>query len=96
MLIMISCRHASELMSQQLDRKLNLSERLRLRAHLLICKSCPKTLQQFEILREASKRFAQHSDDKRQAELSLPAESKQRILTQLRAQQSDADNGQPS
>jgi hypothetical protein len=95
MLIMISCRHASELMSQQLDRKLKLSERLRLHAHLLICKSCPKTLQQFEILREASKRFAQHNDDKRQDELSLPAASKQRILTKLRAQQSDANDSRP-
>lgn len=82
MLAMISCRQASELMSQQLDRKLRLGEMLRLRAHLMICKTCPKTLQQFEILREAGKCFA----NKAQQEQRLSAQSRERILNKLREQ----------
>jgi predicted anti-sigma-YlaC factor YlaD len=89
MLAMISCRHASELMSQQLDRKLKLSEKLRLQAHLMICKSCPKTLQQFEILREAGKRYAKHQETSQEQDLTLSADSRQRILHKLQEQQSE-------
>ena len=89
MLIMISCRQASELMSQQLDRKLSLGEKLRMHAHLLICKSCPRTLQQFEILREAGKHYAEHREATHEQELTLSDESRQRILSKLQDQQSD-------
>jgi len=87
MLGMISCRRASELMSQQLDRKLSLGEKLRLHTHLMICKSCPQTLQQFEILRQASKHFAEHSATQNDQEHALTADS---ILRKLKAQDPDA------
>jgi len=90
MLIMTSCRHASELMSQQLDRKLSLGEKLRLRAHLIICKSCPKTMQQFAILHEASKRYAEQQEGAQEKELTLSTDSRQRILHKLQEQQSDS------
>lgn len=83
MLAMISCRQASELMSQQLDRKLSLGEKLRLHAHLLICKSCPQTLQQFEILRNASKHYAEHTAGQQEKKVTLSSDSKQRILNKL-------------
>jgi len=50
---MISCKHATELMSQGLDRQLSLGERLRLRLHLFICIGCRNTLKHFRFLREA-------------------------------------------
>ena len=90
MLAMISCRQASELMSQQLDRKLKLGEKLRLHTHLLICKSCPQTLQQFEILREAGKRYAEHHTGSQDKDATLSPDSKQRILDMLQEQQSKA------
>jgi len=89
MLGMISCRRASELMSQQLERKLKLGEKLRLHAHLLICKSCPHTLQQFEILRQASKKFAEHADQQQDEKHTLSDDSKQRILHKLQARKTD-------
>lgn len=89
MLAMISCRQASELMSQQLDRKLSLGEKLRLHTHLLICKSCPQTLQQFEILREASKQFADRTYKQADDVQALTADSRQRILHKLKAQDPD-------
>ena len=39
-MIMFSCKEASRLASEGLDRKLSLTERLELRAHLLICGAC--------------------------------------------------------
>jgi hypothetical protein len=37
---MITCRHASRLLSNRLDRPLSWFERLILRVHLLLCASC--------------------------------------------------------
>jgi hypothetical protein len=37
---MLSCRQATELMSQEQDRRLSLAERLGLRLHVLICSAC--------------------------------------------------------
>ncbi len=89
MLGMISCRRASELMSQQLDRKLSLGEKLRLHTHLMICKSCPQTLQQFEILRMASKQFGEHVSKQADEDHALTADSRERILSKLKAQDAD-------
>ena len=90
-LIMISCRRASELMSQQLDRPLKLGEKLKLQAHLMICKSCPKTHQQFEILHQAGRRYASHSASHDIERLKLADEAKQRILKTIEAQTGSGD-----
>lgn len=37
---MNSCRRMTELMSQQLDRPLGVSERMGLRFHLVMCRGC--------------------------------------------------------
>ena len=50
---MISCKHATELMSQGLDRRLTWGERLGLRLHLFICIGCRRTIAQFRFLRQA-------------------------------------------
>ncbi|HET8746635.1 MAG TPA: zf-HC2 domain-containing protein [Ramlibacter sp.] len=49
----LSCRRATELLSQQLDRELSLEEKAALKAHLLICRGCRAVDQQFRFLREA-------------------------------------------
>ena len=51
---MISCKHATELMSQGLDRRLTWGERLGLRLHLFICIGCRRTIAQFRFLRQAA------------------------------------------
>ncbi len=55
---MLSCKQATRLASQALDRPLSLRERLGLRAHLMICAGCAQFERQLGFLREASKRFA--------------------------------------
>lgn len=54
---MLSCKQATEMMSQGLDRRLGLGERLSLRLHLLICAGCARTRQQFAFLRAATRRY---------------------------------------
>ena len=50
---MITCKQASQIISQGLDRKLGLGERLRLRLHLLICIGCRRTRVQLAFLHKA-------------------------------------------
>lgn len=54
---MLNCRQATELMSQEQDRPLNLAERLGLRLHVLICTGCSNYRRQMGVLRAACRRF---------------------------------------
>jgi len=54
---MLSCREATELMSQEQDRPLSLAERLGLRLHVLICSACSNYRRQMSVLRAACRRF---------------------------------------
>lgn len=54
---MLSCRQATELMSQEQDRRLSLAERLGLRLHVLICAACENYRRQMGILHDACRRF---------------------------------------
>lgn len=51
---MISCKEASRLASQQLERPLTLGERVRFRLHLAICVGCRRMERQFRFLRVAT------------------------------------------
>lgn len=53
---MITCKQATELVSQGLDRQLSLTERVGLRLHLVICVGCRRTQAQFRFLRKAISR----------------------------------------
>ena len=50
---MISCKRATQLMSQGMEQKLSLRQRLALRLHILMCAGCRNTLRHFHFLREA-------------------------------------------
>jgi hypothetical protein len=54
---MLSCKEATELMSQEQDRPLSLAERLGLRLHMLICSACSNYRRQMSVLRAACRRF---------------------------------------
>ena len=53
----LTCRDASRLISQGLDRHLGVGERLKLRLHLAICDACSNFRKQVHFLREAVKRL---------------------------------------
>ena len=48
----LSCREASRLLSQSMDRKLGLGERARLRLHLTLCDACSNFKRQLQALRK--------------------------------------------
>jgi hypothetical protein len=52
---MLSCKDASTLMSQALDRRLSLWEKTSLRLHLAICEGCRRCERQLAFLRAACK-----------------------------------------
>jgi len=54
---MLNCSQATELMSQEQDRPLALSERISLRLHVWICTGCANYRRQMRVLREACRRF---------------------------------------
>jgi hypothetical protein len=52
-LLNLSCRDASRLASESLDRDLGRMERLALKSHLFICVACRRYLRQLLLLRQA-------------------------------------------
>ena len=52
---MLSCKQASQLISQSLDRPLAMRERFALKLHLFVCKYCKRFSQQVQTLRVAIK-----------------------------------------
>jgi len=54
----LTCKEASRLVSQGLDRRLGFAERLGLRLHLLICDGCTNFSKQVAFLRKAMARLA--------------------------------------
>ena len=55
--MMLSCKEASRLVSQGLDRRLGFGERVVLRVHLAICDGCTNFKKQMEFLRKAVKQL---------------------------------------
>jgi hypothetical protein len=55
----LSCKEATRLVSQGLDRRLGLGERVALRVHLAICDGCNNFSKQLAFLRKAISRLAQ-------------------------------------
>ena len=55
--MILSCKEASRLVSQGLDRKLGFGERVALRVHLAICDGCTNFKDQVERLRAAIARL---------------------------------------
>jgi predicted anti-sigma-YlaC factor YlaD len=56
---LLSCKEATSLVSQGLDRRLGLAERAVLRLHLLVCDGCTNFSKQIAFLRKAMARLAE-------------------------------------
>ena len=53
----VTCKEASELLSQMQDRPLTLRERARLRFHLAICTYCSRFARQVRFMRQALRAY---------------------------------------
>lgn len=78
---MLSCKQASRLLSQSLDRRLTWRERTALRLHLTICDVCRRFGRQLMLLREAAKRMVRLTEQNETLQLSQ--EAKARIASTL-------------
>lgn len=48
-----TCREVHRLLSERMDRRLSLAERVRVRLHLLVCVACTRFTGQMDLLRRA-------------------------------------------
>jgi len=63
-LLSLSCKDASELLSQAQERALGRYERFKLRLHLIVCDGCSNFLRQLDFIRAAVRRY-RDSDETR-------------------------------
>jgi hypothetical protein len=59
--MILSCKEVSRMVSQGLDRRLSLFERLRLRLHLALCDGCTNFKKQMDFLRRALRELGTRS-----------------------------------
>lgn len=52
-----SCKEVHRLVSEQMDRELNIVEKTRLRVHMLICDACTNFSGQMKLIRRAMREF---------------------------------------
>ena len=74
---MLTCKEISKLVSESLDRKLPLRQRMVVRLHLMMCSMCRAYEDQTLLLRKAVRTLGHDNTEK------LPEESKQRIKKAL-------------
>jgi hypothetical protein len=78
---MLTCKEASRLVSESLDRRLGLAERIGLRVHLIICEACARFAAQARFLRRASRVSA--GDEPPATGVKLPVPARERITRVL-------------
>lgn len=80
---MLSCKQASQIISQSLDRPLTMRERFALKLHLLICKYCKRFSQQIQTLRVAMNQMINSIENDNTTE--MPSTVKERIANTVEA-----------
>jgi hypothetical protein len=75
---MLNCKEVTRMVSESLDRKLPLHQRMGMKIHLLVCKFCSRYRKQLLILREAIRLHTMHGEDL-ESSISLPPEARERI-----------------
>lgn len=78
---MLTCKQATHLVSQRLDRNLSRRERFALRFHVWLCKNCRRFERQMHFMRQILHRGVREGQFPRNK--SLPAQSKERIRQAL-------------
>jgi len=81
---MLTCRQASELVSQSLDRTLTRSERWSLSFHLLICVACARFNRQLHAIQAVIDKWL--SDSGQDEHLQLPLQAKVRMSQALESE----------
>ena len=83
MLLSLSCRLASQLLSRAQDTQLTLTERAALRFHLLICRSCRRFKRQLILLRQILRVLVVRARAGHALETPLPAGQRRQLLQRI-------------
>lgn len=81
---MFTCKDVSQLLSQQTERKLSLSERIGLQTHLWICANCRRFEQQLRALHSVLKQLPEQLERSDRVK-GLSKEARQRIRSRMKA-----------
>ena len=82
---MLSCKEVSHLVSESLDRKLSLWQRIQVRLHLLMCRFCSRFRKQALFLRDAARRYLTAVEETETAtSTGLSSEARDRIKRSLK------------
>ncbi|MBC7415126.1 MAG: zf-HC2 domain-containing protein [Herminiimonas sp.] len=57
-----TCREVHRLVSEAMDRKLTMVERVRMRLHLVVCEACNRFNRQMDLIRSAMRRLSDGED----------------------------------
>ena len=63
-ILMVTCKEASRIGSEALDRKLGFRERVLLRMHLALCEGCRRVDAQYRFLKRAMSEWVESSFEK--------------------------------
>ena len=84
---MLNCRDVSVLVSESLDRKLTIWQKMNLWMHLSMCKLCSRFRKDIVHLDSEARRLAQESErDQLDQDITLPAEARERLVRNLCSQ----------
>ena len=77
MKLMLTCKQASQIISQSLDNPLSWSDRMRLKFHLFICDACTHFNKQLRLIKNAVQRMKLETEN--DASIQLTVDAKARI-----------------
>jgi hypothetical protein len=90
---MLSCKEAAAMVSESLDRKLPLGQRIALRMHLLFCRFCRRFSRQVLFLRGTADRVrGEKEGEEPPVSDSLSAEAKEKIEQALKTHSESKSN----
>ena len=75
---MFNCKKVTRLVSESLDRKLSLDQRMGMRIHLMMCKFCSRYQEQLFFLRKTARLYSESSEDSGLS-IQLPSDVGKRI-----------------
>jgi len=75
---MFNCKKVTYLVSESLDRKLSLYQRMGMRIHLMMCKFCSRYQEQLLFLRKTARLYSESSEDS-DLSIQMPSDVGKRI-----------------
>jgi hypothetical protein len=82
-----TCKQMAPVMSESLERRLTLRERVILKLHLWVCIWCVWYLEQLQMMRKTLREGSSDISDNNSSESSLTAEARERLKRALRDHQ---------